>query len=434
MTDAKLFRRSLGAMLIQFVQLLAQLGGTLILARIMGAHDYGVYAFALSVVMFVQIPAQAGAGNLALRYTSHYLARAEWGRLRGLWRRLNGWVWSYSAACGLLVWILFSLGGGTSAYRMAVLVSLPLIILLPLTSLLGAGLRALHHSIEGQLTEFAIRPVVLLFLAAGALWLGSGSLSPTSMLLCHGAAAALAVLMGWIWFKRLRPRETFKHAVEFEQVAWLRALLPLTFTGGLTLLSSQTDVLMLGWLAKPEDVGVYRVAVQGASLVSFTLTAVNIVLAPQIARLHALGEHAALQAVVTRSARLVLAGALPVAMVFWVGGGWLLKWLFGAEYAPAYLPLAILCLGQIVNAATGSVGYILNMTGHERDTLVGVGLAASFGIVLDLVLIPRQGSLGAACASALAMMVWNLFLAWRVRQRTGMDSTALGMFSRVLPA
>ena len=123
---------------------------------------------------------------------------------------------------------------------------------------------------------------------------------------------------------------------------------------------------------------------------------------------------------------MVFATAFPVAVLFWFYGKEIVNLVFGSEFREAYTPLVILSLGQLVSAFAGSVGFILNMTGHERDTAVGVTIAAAVNIVLNWLLIPRYQAVGAAWATGVSLAVWNVLLIHAVYRRTGLQSTALG--------
>ena len=82
--------------------------------------------------------------------------------------------------------------------------------------------------------------------------------------------------------------------------------------------------------------------------------------------------------------------------------------LFGDTFKGGATALVVLTLGQLVNAATGSVGYILQMTGkHQLLTLI-VATAAAVNLGLNYMLIPAMGMDGAALASLVAMAVLNL--------------------------
>ncbi|MFW5961344.1 MAG: polysaccharide biosynthesis C-terminal domain-containing protein [Desulfohalobiaceae bacterium] len=72
--------------------------------------------------------------------------------------------------------------------------------------------------------------------------------------------------------------------------------------------------------------------------------------------------------------------------------------------------LTILCLGQLFNAALGSVSLVLNMTGY--DTAKGVGIAAVVSVALNLLLIPLWGVIDSAIATCIALFIWNILLSW----------------------
>jgi O-antigen/teichoic acid export membrane protein len=198
------------------------------------------------------------------------------------------------------------------------------------------------------------------------------------------------------------------------------------FIAGLYLINSRADIIMLGILRGPQEAGIFAVASYGAGFVSFMLIAVNTAIAPSIARLwrnHELGE---LQRLITRSSRTVAVATLPLAAGLALAAERFMG-LFGLQFVKGADAMALLCLAQFVNAALGSVGLILNMSDNERWTAGGVGIAALLNVTLNVLLIPRWGLSGAAVASAISLITWNLLLVYAVRSRTGLRPTAFAM-------
>ena len=109
----------------------------------------------------------------------------------------------------------------------------------------------------------------------------------------------------------------------------------------------------------------------------------------------------------------MLVTALPVVVAIVIFPEWLMS-LFGAAFESASVPLVILAIGQLINAATGSVAYILMMTGHEvcyrRATIV----AAVVNVVLGIILIPKYGAIGAAISTSASVACVNLVSAYYV--------------------
>ena len=186
----------------------------------------------------------------------------------------------------------------------------------------------------------------------------------------------------------------------------------------------QTDIVLLGFFTDESSVGIYGAATRIVQLTTFGLAAINAIAAPVFARLYAAGDLPALQKVVTQSARAVFAFTAVVVIALWVGASWILN-LFGEEFGAAGTALKILLLGYTVSALAGSVGYLQTMTGHEAQAARFMVIAAILNIGLNLLLIPLYGIEGAAIATAIALVYWNVAGAVFVHRRLGVRSTIL---------
>ena len=147
-------------------------------------------------------------------------------------------------------------------------------------------------------------------------------------------------------------------------------------------------------------------------------------MAPQVARLYSAGDLQKLQRVITASTRAVLIISLPVALVLILWGDVLIRLVFGAEYTPASTALTILCMGQLINTSSGSVVLVLNMTGHDKETVKGIAVALIINVLLALALVPLYGLNGAALSSAMSLTAWNLILIRLTYKCTGLRTFA----------
>jgi O-antigen/teichoic acid export membrane protein len=96
--------------------------------------------------------------------------------------------------------------------------------------------------------------------------------------------------------------------------------------------------------------------------------------------------------------------------------------LFGADFQPGYPTMLIVLIGLVLRSATLPVEYLLNMTGHHRDTMRVYAYSAFANIVLNLLLIPGFGIIGAAIATYTAMLAGNFFLYRQVQKRLGVHA------------
>jgi O-antigen/teichoic acid export membrane protein len=67
------------------------------------------------------------------------------------------------------------------------------------------------------------------------------------------------------------------------------------------------------------------------------------------------------------------------------------------------------------------------MSGHERTTLRGLTIATVINVGLNAVLIPSYGVSGAAIATLVSTLVWNVLLGRSVRRLLGVACTPLGL-------
>ena len=400
---------------------------SVLLARWMGVQGYGVYATVMALVLLLTVPTGLGLPTLVVRLLASYRVHQQWGLMRGLLVRGNQAVLGASLVIALIAGaVIWGLGDWLGLTHTGIyILALVLIPLTALGAMRSAALRGLHHVVLGQLPENLVMPG--LFVALLAAWSATGSaLSPQAAVGLRLGAVSVAFGVGaWLLLRRL-PSQVRQATPRYDMANWARAAGPLLFLGGMSIINTQTDVLMLAAMQGAEAAGIYQAAARGAELVAFSLVVVNMAIQSTISRLYAAGEMQRLQRVITTAARVTVALALPAALMLSLFARPILGLVFGSEFERGALCLVILCGAQVVNAGAGSVGLILKMTGHERDAALGMAFGAFTNVVLNTALVPVWGIDGAALATGMSLIVWNVFLVARVWKRLSLDSTALG--------
>ncbi len=107
-----------------------------------------------------------------------------------------------------------------------------------------------------------------------------------------------------------------------------------------------------------------------------------------------------------------------------VGGERLLR-LYGETYVAGWPALGVLVFGMVGNALSGSVGFMLSMTGREKVVASVFAVGCGLNLALDVLLIPVYGATGAAVGTAVTLLTWNGVLLVAVRRELGIDSTVL---------
>jgi O-antigen/teichoic acid export membrane protein len=194
-------------------------------------------------------------------------------------------------------------------------------------------------------------------------------------------------------------------------------------------ITANADFLMLGWWQPEAQVGLYKVATSGASLTVAGLGVLAMITNPRFAALFKTQDTRQLARLAAYAAGFGLTAALPVFVVFLFWGGPILSLVFGPSFVGGTAALIILTAGQALSAFFGTCVGLLNMTGHEKHAMRGVLVATVLNVVLNLVLIPRFGIEGAAVATLISTVTWNVLLWWSVRRQLGLDSSVLGLWT-----
>jgi O-antigen/teichoic acid export membrane protein len=424
----RLARAAAGSFGLSVVQMLITTLTTIVLARVMGVADYGTYAFVIATVTLLGVPAVLGVDRLLIRDLAVYVGDRSYGLARGILSRTTQQTLVISVAISATAAVAFYLiaDGNVTPDLVAMWAGLVALPFLALGRVAQGGLMGLHRVVMGQFSDLLLRPFMLLASVVFVLALFGPPLPAPVVVSLYAVTMALACVVAYVLLFSRRPAEMRSEQAQYRGREWLGASLGLALLSSTAIINTQTGVVLLGAIGTPEATGLYSVAQRGALLVAFPLAAVNAAMGPTAARLWASKDRARLQHLVTVSARAVLLGSLPIAIAFVLFGREIISLLFGAEFAAAEAPLAILCIGQLANAATGSVGVLLVMTGYQHRATAAMAAGAVLNVVLGLVLIPVYAEVGAAIAATVSLIVSNVVMTLATRRKLGIDSTAAG--------
>jgi len=413
---------------LRALALLLLLATMKVLNHRLGAAGYGAYALAQAWLVVLTIPALLGLDQLVLRESAALRAHGRMDRLHALlrWTRQVVLI-SAGSITGIALVVLGALllaGMGDRETLLACAIGVTALPWLALAYVRQGALRGLHHVTLGFLPELVVTPLLtFLGIVLATVLLLRWFTAPVAVLISVAAILPAYYLGNWLLARHLPPAAADAPPGTHAR-AWLRCAVPLMLVSAMYVINSRADILLLGFIKGKQAVGLYEPARRLADCIGLMLVTVNAAMAPSIARLHAQKNHAQLQRMVTWSARGIMLATLPAAIILMVFCKPILGWV--AEDSQAAPVLVLLCLGQLINAAAGSVGMLLTTTGYERDAVLGIGIGAAVSVAANLLLIPWWGPLGAAWAFVLSMLTWNGLLAWFVYHRLNLHSTCLG--------
>lgn len=411
---------------LQAASLIASLLISLTITNMLGAAAYGIYSYGFSWVNLLAVFSCMGFEQLALKELPAY-------RVQGKVQLMRGYFF-YAARRTLVVSVLASILLFLLSYllqqpvdarlRTGLWLSIPALPLIAMINLRFSWLRGFQFNSLSQLPDKLLRPLLLLLMTGAGYFFFNQYMRAGVVIVMSVVSILIALLVGER-FVRQKVLSAVAGAIPaFEKAKWNKVAFSLFMVNGIYFYLSQVQLLILGSFKGAAETGIYAIAARLSDLEGYMLFALNVVMAPLISKLFAEGKIAELQSVMTRSLWFGMLFSLPLIFCFLFFPGFFLG-LFGDEFGDGSLVLIVLTISQVVNFATGSVGYLLTMTGHQKIAIQLLLSCAILTSLLCFLLIPVWGKDGAAIAAAVNNIVLNIAMSIAVYRKTGINSTLL---------
>lgn len=401
----------------KIIRVLFNFATAVVLGRFYGAHFMGVYFLFISVVNILAVPVKLGMHNGILKSVS----------LIEMHKKQNqaGSFLRFAGSLSLLLWLLLtvllivfrepltyglfhlkiSTGNWVAAVSTAVLVVV-------IFELLRGFFLALKKVREVVLAEFIIIPLTICLLFV----LLSGFIETQIWMvpMVYIFASGLGLLYLFLKLKDILTGLWLPLPLD-ELKAFLKLSIPLFLTGIVYLIMHWTDSLFIGYFHSASEVGIYNAASRVAAFLPFMMVSFNLVLPTTIVRMYHAGQALEMFAMIRKITRWNLLFSLSAYSAFIIFHQDIVT-IFGREFISAQVPLLLLGGAQIFHVATGPTASLLLMTGHERRVLKVSVVTGLSNIILDLMLIPKLGIIGAAAATGISLVLHKVLLLWLCRQ------------------
>jgi len=367
----------------------------IVLARSLKADGYGLYNLAIGMATLVATFPPIGLDTALLRFTATALARGAPDVARANIRL----VLVLSGALSLIATIgLAALASPVAELVMHDARLAPLLVIaslaipgMVLNRHLGAVLQGVRRLDLGTLAEQFAQPFARAILIGALLLIGmtvSGALAAWVLATCIATA-----LLAWFVWKHVPVSAGREERPQTSQM--LRFSLPVFFSNIVTSVGDNLQTIFLGLLGTVSAVGVFGVANQLNLIGSLFHSSVVSGSMALFAETEARGDRRGLESLYQTVSKWSVSLNLPLFLAVVLFPDALLS-LFGPEFSDGVTALVILAFANIINAATGTSGAVLDMTGHSVVKLVNASVALALAVGLNLLLIPTYGLVGAA--------------------------------------
>lgn len=420
--NRELIQDSIAALIIRSAGALAAFTMSIVVSRYLGAEEAGYIFLGITVSTVMATLGRFGADLSVLKYISVNAAKNDWPMVRAILAVLL--KWSYIPV--ILITLILCLASKPIAIYIFqkpafqwplfwTSLSMPFFAGYNIYSMALQAIKKVMHSVSG-LRVLTPLFLILFFLVFQPVHAITGSLY-------YFLATILNFILCFFWWKNYIPYSS--QAVEADRKMLWKSSKEFWIVAGVQQLVMWSGQLVAGiFVSDPAQIAQLAVARNTASLISFILQAVNNVSAPRFATMAAEGNMEALKKYARNSTRLMTIIALPITLILCLFPGKVLS-LFGNDFENGLYYLIIISIGQFINVATGSVSYLLSMSGFEKELRNSRIISGFAAVLLAFTMTLLWGATGSAIATAAALIISNLMAFYLVKKHLGFSTMSM---------
>jgi len=391
----------------------------IIMARWMGAYEFGIYVYVWTWVLIVGLVADLGFAITAQRVIPAYLQKQQYDLVRGFIHS-SRWmpgicISALSLLAGVLIWFF---GHLMDAYLVIPLL-LACLVMPPygITYAQDGASRAFGWINLALVPGYIIRPLLMLGILVVLLVLGVEIDATYAM--CAGVLSTWATAIGQIMVFDTRMRKRVEDGPRsYARRDWVVSSLPILLASLFQFLLSYVGVLVLQVFSTPEDIAVFYTATKLTAIISMVYFSVAASVTYRFSTLIAAGDRSGLHSFYRSSIKWTLWPTLAVSAVIVILGRPLL-WLFGEEFMSGYNLVLIMAGGLVLRAAIGPAEHVLNMMGRQRVCAAIYCGALVVNLLLCMTFITDFGATGAAAATTASIALETVLLHFAVGKLIG---------------
>ena len=413
MSIRDLKNKSLTVLFVRSTGVLLLFGLTLFLTNFFPAEEVGRYDFVRSSIMILGGLALMGTNQSIIYYSGLLRARESIESIRSIYLNMLKIILLLSILILMFFLLVFSetslndIFNNKESYTLILKVILSLIFF-TVTMLNVDTIRALQKTIVSELYRNIFRYLlffvfaIILYVYEFQAFLIEAYLFGFVLLSIFSSIHVVNLLKGI--------KKPNKETEEFTIRQIFVNSAPMALSAIAYFIMQSIDVIILSIYEGFNQIAYYSVSVKLAMVITLALMSVNIVIAPRVAEIFELGSTDKMQSLIKSSTRIIFVISAFFLSILFIFSEDLLS-LFGPDYILANEALLLLLFAQFFNAVSGPGAIYLNMTGRQiiLNKILLIGLITN--IALNFYLIPIEGIAGAAKATLISLILWNIILA-----------------------
>ncbi len=279
-----------------------------------------------------------------------------------------------------------------------------LLLVISITILLNAmGVEWLYKALE-KYSYITVRSVVFKFIALVSMF---ALVHNEDDYIIYGAITIFAASASNVLnFINLRKYVILKPLGQYQIKKHLKPMLIFFSMSVATVIYTNLDSVMLGFMKDDAEVGIYTAAVKVKSILVTLVTSASAVLLPRASKFVDQDKMEDFYRILKKTLHFIIVIALPMCIYFIVFANESILLLSGKAFADATLPMQIIMPTLLLIGITNLTGIQMMIPlGMERCVLCSEIGGALVDIILNAILIPEYGAAGAAIGTLVAELV-----------------------------
>ena len=383
-----------------------------LVANKLGASNYGVLSLAFAILSFSSALALLGLDEGVIRYVSFYKGRKDIGSAKGTIKTALKTALNTSIVIAVLL-IIFSDFISNNIFNEYDLMNLLIFVAVALPFTVTAQIflvsfrafqKPQYEVMIKELIEKSSKVIItfILFLFGFRL-LGAAAGFVLAIILM--SIISVIVFNKYIlnfFSNKTQEKENKKELLNYS--------MPLLLKNFMWFIISWIDILMIGYFKTTSDVGIYNVALPTSSLIIMPAYSIMYLFLPVISQLYGENNMAEIKNVYKKVSKYLLLINIPIFLIIFILSEDIVSLFFGKEYLNAFLPLVILSIGYLSFSLSDISMNMLSVMKKTKTISAVIFLFALVNAVLNYILIPKYGIIGAATATSSSFVVGTILM------------------------
>ena len=375
-------------------QIIASICGfiwTIVIARYLGVHDYGILGFATSLTGILSITIDFGVSRHIVRHIATDYDSAP--KYLGNAIPLKSVFAIFTAILTLILLLIMKCDETTIIITL--LFTLEMIIK-SFIDLINGGFQAFEKGKYQGIGNTLLNLILLIFILL-AIFSDLGLLGITFAYLISNFIALIYV---YISFTKHITKPSFEFDKSFCKKITMYSI-PFAITGVLYSIYYSVDIIMLENIIGNFATGIYSASYKLINVITLLYTAYTAVIFPVMSKFFK-NDEKLLETSYEKSIKYLMLIMIPLAMATMIYSTDIILLIYGPEYIDSAPTLSIL-IWTVCLLFVASPGNILLQSAHKEVTVTKIyAIAAVFNIILNFILIPRFSYIGAAMTTVIS--------------------------------